>query len=109
MANSLNSMPITIDTDLASFGAAQTLQNTPFGIRVWKIALYAVDASVAGTVTVTSPSGDVELLAPMVVPAASSAGTVLYYDNPTQLLTWKDFKVTGVTATKTRLMVWYRV
>jgi hypothetical protein len=109
MANSLNSMPITVDTDLASFGAAQTLQNKPFGLRVWKIALVATTSTTAGTVTITEPNSNISLVAPMAVPAATSADTILYYDNPTQLLQWRDFKVTGVTATGTRLFVWYRV
>lgn len=110
MANSLNSAPITVDTDLVSFGAGQTLQHTSFGLRVWKIALSVSAAtSSAGTVQITEPISGIPLLAPMVVPAASPIGTVLYYDNPTQLLQWRDFAVTGLTATGTRLFVWYRV
>jgi len=110
MANSLNSLPITVDQDLASFGAAQTLQTAPFGLRVWKIALSVSAAtSSAGTVQVTEPNSGIPLLAPMLVPAASPIGTVLYYDNPTQLLQWRDFAVTGLTDTGTKLFVWYRV
>lgn len=110
MANSLGTMPLTVDTDLASFGAAQTLQHTPFGIRVWKLALVVSAAtSSAGTVQVSEPNSGIPLLAPMVVPAASTIGTVLFFDNPTQLLQWRDFSVSGLTATGTRLMIWYRV
>jgi len=109
MANNYNSMPISLDTDIASFGAAQTLQSKPFGIRVWKIGLYSVGTSTAGTVTVTEPNSGIALLGPMVVPASATAGTFLYYDNPTQLLQWRDFAVTGLTATGTRLLIWYRV
>lgn len=109
MANSLGSMPLTVDTDIASFGAAQTLQNTPFGIRVWKMALVATTTTSAGTVTVTEPNSGIPLLAPMVVGPGATVGTTLYYDNPTQLLQWRDFAVTGLTATGTRLFVWYRV
>lgn len=109
MANSLNTMPITVDTDLASFGAAQTLQAKPFGLRVWKIALVATTATTAGTVTITDPTSNTPLVAPMLVTAAQTADTILYYDNPTQLLQWRDFKVTGVTATGTRLFIWYRL
>lgn len=110
MANSLGSMPLTVDTDLASFGASQTLQAQPFGIRVWKMALIvAASTSSPGTVTVTEPNSGIVLLGPMVVPAASPIGTTLYYDNPTQLLQMRDFAVTGLTATGTRLFLWYRV
>lgn len=109
MANSLNSLPITVDTDLTSFGAAQTLQAKPFGLRVWKIALYANAVTTVGTVSITEPNSGIPLVAPMVVSASSPIGTVLYYDNPTQLLQWRDFKVTGLIATGTTLLVWYRV
>lgn len=109
MANQPNNMPATFDTDLVSFGAAQTLQHTPFGIRVWKLALVVAAAtSTAGTVQVSEPNSGAPLLAPMVVPAASPVGTVLYFDNPTQLLQMRDFGVTGLTSTGTRLMLWYR-
>lgn len=109
MANSLNSLPISVDQDLASFGAAQTLQSTPFGIRVWKLALVvSATTSSAGTVQVSEPNSGIPLLAPMVVPAASPTGTVLFFDNPTQLLQFRDFAVTGLTATGTRLFLWYR-
>lgn len=109
MANNLGSMPIQVDTDLASFSNSQTLQAKPFGIRMWKIALYTVGVSIAGTVTITEPNSGIPLLAPMVVPAGSAAGTLLFYDNPTQLLQWRDFNVTGLTATGTKLLIWYRV
>jgi hypothetical protein len=109
MPNTPNSMPATFDTDFTSFFAIQTLQAQIFGLRVWKIALYTVGVSVAGTVNITDPNDNTQLLAPMAVPAGSAAGTVLFFDNPTQLLQWRDFKITGLSATGTRLMVWYRV
>jgi hypothetical protein len=110
MANNFNSMPISLDTDVANFGAAQTLQARPFGLRVWKIELYSVGASTAGTVTVTEPNSGIQLLGPMAVAAGATAGSLLFYDNPTQLLQWPaNFAVTGLTATGTRLLIWYRV
>lgn len=107
MSNQPNAMPIALDAD-ATFSAIQTLQAKPFGIRVWKIALYVVSTSVSGTVTITDPNDNTILLAPMVVPASGAAGTLYFYDNPTQLLQWRDFKVVGLTATATRLLIWYR-
>lgn len=108
MANSLNTQPIVVDTDLANFGTSQTLQSRPFGVRIYKMALQVVDTSVAGTVTITNPIDGATLLPSMVVAAAGTAGTLLYFDNITDLLTWKNFAVTGVTATHTRLFLWYR-
>jgi hypothetical protein len=110
MANTLGNMPLTVDTDITSFGAAQTLQSLPFAIRPYKIALVVASAtSSAGTVTVTLPIGGASLLAPMVVPAGSAVGTILFADNIDNTIYWQDFAVTGVTATGTRLFVWYRV
>jgi hypothetical protein len=107
MANSLNSMPIVVDTDLASFFAGQTLQTQRFGLRVWKIMLEAAASTSAGTVSITEPnSGAVLWFAG--VPATQAAGTVIVNDNLQQLAQWRDFAVTGATATATRLYIWYR-
>lgn len=108
MANFPNNMPISLDTDIASWGAAQTLQARAPGIRVYKLALQAVGTTVAGAVTITNPIDGSILLPTMVVAAGSVANTMLYYDNITDLLTWKDFSTTGLTATNTRLFIWYR-
>lgn len=110
MANQPNAMPITMDTDANSWFAIQTLraQTNRFGLRVWKLSLVATAATVAGTINIVDPNDNTILLAPMVVPAAQAVGTVLFYDNPTQLFQWRDFKVTGLTATNTRLFIWYR-
>lgn len=109
MANNYNSMPILITTDTASWFSGQTLQTQRFGLRVWKIALVAGAGASAGTVTVTEPNSGIPLIAPMVVPATPAVGTIIYYDNPTQLLQWRDFAVSGATATGTQFFVWYRV
>lgn len=111
MANTLNNYPIIIDTDLVSYRAsAPSLQ----GIRVQKLVL-AVAAggdSVAGQVTITAPSDSAILYPPIQVPTGQPAFTILFVDNPTapsSSLTWRDFAVTGVTGTGTRLFLWYVV
>lgn len=109
MANSPNTQPIVMDTDAASWNAIQTLQTARFGLRVWKVELVAASSTSAGTVTVTEPNSSIPLLPPIAVAATSAAGTIIYNDNPTQLLQWRDFAVTGLTATATKLFVWYRV
>jgi predicted solute-binding protein len=109
MANSLNSMPIVIDTDLVSFGAAQTLQHTPFGIRVTKLVLSATGTTSAGTVSITRPGDNLELYPTIGVAAAATTGTTVLSDNPEVALTWRDFSVTGITGTGTQLLIWYRV
>lgn len=111
MANVYTSMPLLLNVDMANWAAVSTaLQAQPFGLRVWKIALNALTTTSAGTVTVTDSVSGISLLAPMVVAAGSTAGSALFFDNPTQLMTWPaKFAVTGLTATGTQLLVWYRV
>lgn len=112
MANQLGSDPVVIDTDLNSFNAAQTLNpatgdGVQGGLRVRKMALVVGgSAAVAGTVTVTDPVSGINLLAPMQV-VNGAANTILFDDDFIRPLVWSDFKVTGVTATGTKLYIWY--
>ena len=111
MANSLNSKPIIIDTDITSYRtSASALQ----GVRVTKLILAVGGgaASVAGNVSITAPSDNAVLYPPLAVGAAVAANTILFSDEPTDAkgsLTWRDFAVTGVTATKTVLYLWVDV
>ena len=81
MANSLTSLPMIIDTDIASYRttSGERLQ----GIRVSKITLAVGPggASSVGAVTITAPSDSSTLYPPMIVNGASAANTVLYVDN----------------------------
>jgi hypothetical protein len=99
-------MPIRMDTD-ATWSQIQTLQAKPFGLRVWKVMLVGGASPSTGPVTITEPNSGITLLQ-IQVPATPTAGQTIYNDNPTQLLQWRDFAVTGLTATGTVLYVWYR-
>lgn len=108
MANKLSQKPIIIDTDIASYrtaaGAAQ-------GVRVYKLTLTVGSgaASTAGTVSITAPSDSITLYPPLAVPAGQAANTILFNDDPNKAdgaLTWRDFAVTGLTATGTVLYLW---
>jgi hypothetical protein len=110
MANSYNTMPIVLDTDVSDFGTSQTLQSRPFGLRITKLALVANGTTVAGTVTITNVGGTQQLTNPMLVGAGLSANQTLYTDNMDgNPLTWQNFAVTGLTSTNTKLYLWYRV
>lgn len=109
MANVYNSMPIALDTDVASFFAAQTLQKQIFGLRVYKISLVAAAGTTAGNVTITEPNSGIALYEPIAVAASLTAGATVVTDNPTYPLQWRDFAVTGLTGTGTRLYIWYRL
>ncbi len=113
--NSLVTKPIIIDTDITTYTGAAAVQalGGVQGVRVQKLVLAVGPggASTAGTVTIIGSDG-ITLYPPMAVGATQAANTILFVDNPTapnSSLTWKDFAVTGVTATGTRLFLWATV
>ena len=111
MSNSLLQKPAIIDTDITSF---RTSSGYLQGIRVTKLVLAVGPggASTAGTVSITAPSDSAVLYPPLPVASAIAANTILFADEPTNPkgdLTWRDFAVTGVTATGTKLYLWYVV
>jgi len=107
VSNSLTSNPAIIDSDIASWRNSSGYST---GIHILKLIL-AVDVgktSSAGVVTITS--GSTTLYAPLLVSASEAAETILYSDEPPgSLLFWNDFAVAGVTATGTRLLLWWAV
>ena len=114
MANSYNSNPIILDTDIATgWRANQTLNtgNLPGysfarqpGIRVTKIVLTANGVTAAGTVTVADPNDSTVLFSTPVTTTQAD----LVFDFADHSAAWRDFKVTGLTATVTKISIWYR-
>lgn len=111
MANSYNSLPVIINTDMAGgFKAAQTLQTPGFGIRVEKLMIVANTTTTAGTINIVDPVDSTVLYPPVGVAASATAGTVILSDNMDNgQLQWRDFKVTGVTSAGVTVYLWYRV
>ena len=116
MANALNSKPMIVSSDITTWrnNAAIVAAGYTTGIRVYKVVLRVADGGVssAGTVTITAPSDSAELYSPMSVAASTAAKTILFLDEVTNVkgaLTWRDFAVTGVTATGTQLELWWDV
>ena len=116
MSNSLVSLPAIIDTDLVSWRNAASVVAAGYttGIRVKKLVLAVGPGgtSSAGSVTITAPSDSAILYPPIPVAASVVANSILVTDEPTDALgtlTWRDFAVTGVTATGTRLFLWWDV
>ena len=114
MANTLTALPMIIDTDITTWrnAAAVVAAGYKTGIRVKKIMLAVATggASSAGSVTITAPSDSATLYPPLLVTASTAASTIVYTDDltdPLGALTWRDFAVTGVTATGTRLFLWW--
>lgn len=116
MANQLTNQPMVISADITSWrnAAATVAAGYTTGIRVLKLVLTVGSggASSAGTVTITAPSDSSTLYAPMPVAASIAANSILITDEPTDTkgtLTWRDFAVTGVTATGTVLYLYWTV
>ena len=114
MANALNSYPMVIDTDITTWRNNATIVAAGYttGIRVKKLALVVAHggSSSAGTVSITAPSDSAVLYPSMPVAASIAADSILITDEPTEALgtlTWRDFSVTGVTATGTKLLLWW--
>src|SRR5437660_1373773 len=117
MANALNANPIIIDTDFVSWRATQTLNTGSLpgytfkrqpGIHVTKLMLESNGTTVAGVVTITDPLDSTILWTSNVIVTAGAAGTVLDEDDfQGHFPGWRDFSVTGVTATVTKLFIWY--
>jgi hypothetical protein len=126
MANSYNSNPIILDTDISTGWRANQTLNTgnltttaqqfsgavtrQWGIRVTKIVLESVGtASVTGLVTVADPNDATVLWNFGVTGATQQAGTVITREDfATHFPAWRDFKVTGLTGTSTKIFIWYR-
>lgn len=118
MPNVLTQNPILIDTDITTFRSATSVVATNCtqgcGIRVTKLVLSVGPSGVssAGTVAITAPSDSAVLYPPLIVTAGIAANTELYIDSEpavTSSVFWRDFAVTGLTATGTRLFLWYKV
>jgi len=114
MSNVLVNQPIQIDADITTWRSATAVKalGITTGIRVLKLVLSVAGggASSAGNVTITAPSDSAVLYPTLAVPAAQPANTILFTDEPTSpssTLTWRDFAVTGVTATGTKLYLYY--
>ena len=108
--------PIILDADITTWrnNATVAAAGCWTGIRVKKLVLAVAHggASSAGLVTITAPSDSATLYAPMPVAASIAADSILITDEPTDAegtLTWCDFAVTGLTATGTRLFLYWTV
>lgn len=117
-------MPIIYDTDNASGWRSQQTLNTgnlpstiqqlsgavtrQWGIKVTKVELHTNGTTVAGAVTIADPN-DSTVLYTYNVPAGATAGIINTQDFWGRLSEWRDFKVTGLTATVTKVLIFYRM
>lgn len=106
MANIYTNLPLTLDTDFVSF---RTVSGYANGIRPAKIVLIVSAATAtAGTVTITSPNNSSQSLYFPIAVGTQTQNTVILNDNVESCrMNWADFSVTGLTATGTKLYIWY--
>jgi hypothetical protein len=124
MSNSFNTVPAFFDTD-TSTGANTNWRGTSgctlagigkMGIKPRRILVVPATAAAAvttGTILVadpqTSPSTTGGLLSiPIVAPVAGEPFIPFYIPLDQTSDLWRDFVITGLTATKTALQIWYR-
>jgi len=120
MSNSFNVMPLFLDTDTTT-GAATNWRGSSgctlagigsHGIKPTRIlVLPAVSgtAIAAGTIIVSDPQSSTALLTiPIVLPAATEPFDIVQILLEQTSALWRDFVVTGLTATKAALQIWYR-
>jgi hypothetical protein len=124
MANSFATQPLWFDTD-TSTGANTNWRGSSGGsafvgkigikpTRILVVPATAAAAVVTGTVLVadpqTSPATTGGLLSiPIVAPVAGEPFIPFYIPLDQASPLWRDFVITGLTATKVALQIWYRV
>jgi len=79
-----------------------------WGLQITKVMLESNGTVVAGNVVIADPNDSTVLLNIAPATGATTAGIVLYNENFFTALKWRDFRVTGLTATVTKLYIWYR-
>lgn len=109
MANLFTEYPMVLDTDFTDYYTAASIP-TGFGIagglRIYTMKLVVgASAAAAGTVLVQRINGN-NVLAPMIVSAGAAANSVLYSEDFTAPIPIDDFKVSGLTATGTKLYIY---
>lgn len=116
MANVFSSNPIYLDTDTTVAGNTNWRGSSggftftgKIGIRPTKIILTSNGTVVAGNVVVNEVFSN-GTTGPVVFKAAVAAGfTAAEFDLVGSSAGWKDFIVTGLTATVTAMEIYYRV
>lgn len=114
MANVFTAMPIYIDTDTTTgagtnwrgANGGKLLSANIKGIMPYSVVVGAAAggvATVAGTIVINDPQQSTGNLLQIPILAGESGRIII----PIQGAIWRDFIVTGVTATKTSVQIYY--
>lgn len=111
MANALTQQPLFLDTDQTvaykSEPTVTAINPSPLGVQVVNILVTCPGGTpTAGTITVTDgdASGSINLLT-IHITTLQLFPIALEYTVPLQ---WRNFKITGLTATATAMQIWTR-
>lgn len=110
MANALVQQPIILDTDQTvsyrNEPTVKAISGDPTGVFVVNILITAT-AGVGGAGTILVTDGATTPITLLKIPVASTTTYPirLEYSIPLQ---WRDFLVTGLTATGTQMYIWVR-
>lgn len=110
MANSLVTQPLFLDTDQTvaykSEPTVLALNPNPLGVQVENILINCPSGtSTAGNILVTDGATTPVTLFTMHITAATAFPISIAYTVPLQ---WRNFKITGLTATATSIQIWTR-
>lgn len=110
MANALTQQPLFLDTDQTvaykSEPAVTAVNPNPLGVEVVNILINCPGGTPsAGTITVTDGATTPINLLTAHITASTTFPIALNYTVPLQ---WRNFKITGLTATATTLQIWTR-
>lgn len=110
MANALTQQPLFLDTDQTvaykSEPTVTAVNPNPLGFEVVNILINCPSGtSAAGTITVTDGATTPINLLTVHVTATTVFPIALDYTVPLQ---WRNFKITGLTATATTMQIWTR-
>ena len=110
MANALAQQPLFLDTDqTVAYKSEPTviaLNAAPLGLQVENILLNCPGGTPGvGTITVTDGATTPATLLTVDITATTAFPISIAYTVPLQ---WRNFKITGLTATATTLQIWTR-
>lgn len=110
MANSLVTQPLFLDTDQTvaykSEPAVTAINPFPLGVQVENILINCPSGtSAAGNILVTDGAATPATLITVHITATTVFPISIAYTVPLQ---WRNFKITGLTATATTIQIWTR-
>lgn len=108
MANLLTQQPFFLDTDqTTSYWNTVGILKNGGSLFITKILITCPGGTVTGG-TITVSDGATTPINLLIIPVVSTVRLPLELNFNSAALTWRDFKITGLTATGCAVQIWYR-